>query len=319
MAEREVELGAKRKPKEKTPMSVAAPSVLFPRGRLAPPLPRGAPIWKRVWRALYRLGHALYLHDAFQSAPAMAFHIFLSLLPLLVFVGYWLGSFAKKIGVEAVMWPILEYLPPTTEVIVKHEVERMAEADTLGLIAFVGFLWIASGGTHGLMDALETVVGAPRRPWWKKRLLAAGWTLALLALATIGSFGVVKWDAFVHPRAGAVGIALFLKSGGERALALSLALTFAVLVLAGFYWFAVSHPARVKRRVFPGAFLAVLLVIVISWVFGLYLRTLASYAVFYGSLAAVAVLLIWLWLVCLAMIVGAELNAQFEVLRDSRH
>jgi membrane protein len=45
-------------------------------------------------------------------------------------------------------------------------------------------------------------------------------------------------------------------------------------------------------------------------------RTLTNYAVFYGSLAAVAVLLVWLWLASLAILVGAELNAQLEGLRD---
>jgi membrane protein len=63
---------------------------------------------------------------------------------------------------------------------------------------------------------------------------------------------------------------------------------------------------------------AVGLWILISWGFGLYVRTLTDYAVFYGSLAAVAVLIVWLWLVCLAILVGAELNAQLAGLRDVR-
>jgi membrane protein len=58
------------------------------------------------------------------------------------------------------------------------------------------------------------------------------------------------------------------------------------------------------------------LVVVISWGFGLYVRTLASYTVYYGSLAAIAVLLIWLWLLSVAILVGAELNSQLEGLRD---
>jgi membrane protein len=72
----------------------------------------------------------------------------------------------------------------------------------------------------------------------------------------------------------------------------------------------------VTRRVLPGAALAVVLWLVISWAFGLYVSTLAEYAVFYGSLAAVAVLLVWLWLTSLAILVGAELNSQLEGLRD---
>jgi membrane protein len=107
-----------------------------------------------------------------------------------------------------------------------------------------------------------------------------------------------------------------LREGGERVLAISLSLVAAVGGLATFYHFAVAHARRVRRHVLPGAVVAVTLVIVVSWGFSLYVRTLASYTVYYGSLAAIAVLLVWLWLVSIAILVGAELNSQLEGLRD---
>jgi membrane protein len=107
-----------------------------------------------------------------------------------------------------------------------------------------------------------------------------------------------------------------IRSGGERALALGLSLAVATAVLAAFYRFSVSYSKRVARRVLPGAVLAVVLWLVISWAFGVYVTTLADYAAFYGSLAAVAVLLVWLWLTSFAILVGAELNSQLEGLRD---
>src|SRR5439155_10903551 len=139
-----------------------------------------APRWRRFVRPLFRLAQGLYYHDAFQAAPAMAFHFFLSLLPLLVFLGYVVGSMARRKGVETVLWPVLDRLPSASELVIKQEVERLAGASALGPIAAVGFLWLAAGGVHGLMDALEGVVGAPRRPWWRKRLLATGWVIGSL-------------------------------------------------------------------------------------------------------------------------------------------
>lgn len=339
-----------------------------PRGRLAPPLPASAPRWRRIVRGGYRLGHGLVLHDVLLAAPAMAFHFFLSLLPLLVFVGYVVGLIARRRGVDAVLSPVLDNLPATAEAVVKKEVERLAGAGgaALGPVAAGSFLWIASGGTHGLMNAVETVIGAPRRAWWKKRLLSLAWVIASLGAFALSSYAIVKWDALVHPRepqhpassatAFATGVSpsvtppfasaskraavpnatvphaqqvdasppetsrrrrqRILRTSGERALALSLSVLFATAVLAAFYRFSVSHSKRVKRRVLPGAALAVVLWLVISWAFGLYVSTLAEYAVFYGSLAAVAVLLVWLWLTSLAILVGAELNSQLEGLRD---
>ena len=107
-----------------------------------------------------------------------------------------------------------------------------------------------------------------------------------------------------------------LKTDNDHTLALLLSIAGAISGLGAFYWVSVSHTKRVRRRVFPGAALALGLWLVISWGFGLYVRTLSNYAVFYGSLAAVAVLLVWLWLTSLAILVGAELNAQLEGLRD---
>jgi membrane protein len=308
------------------------PSVMHPRGLIAPPLGPEAPLWRRGLRSVYRVGQGLYFHDALDTAPAMAFHVFLSLLPLLVFLGYVVGNLAQKRGIETVLWPVLDSLPKQAEQVVRKEVERLADASTLGPLAALGFLWIASGGMHGCMNALETVIGAPRRPFWKKRLLAIGWVVASMILLTSLSVGVVKWDELSHPPATAeVSPAptsaparvqrierrlKLLRSEGERALTLGFGLTGSVAALAAFYWFSVSHPRRVKRRVLPGAVFAVALWILISWAFGLYVRSLTDYAVFYGSLAAVAVLLVWLWLVCLAVLVGAELNAQLEGLRD---
>ena len=322
-------------------------------------------------RAVHRLGHGLVLHDVLLAAPAMAFHFFLSLLPLLIFIGYVVGLIARRRGVDAVLSPLLDNLPGTAESVVKKEVERLAggSGTALGPVAAATFLWIASGGTHGLMNAVENVIGAPRRPWWKKRVLSLAWVVASLGAFALAAFALVQWDAVVHPRDGRAAAPVvagaptsarpspsvtslspssskrsanspstavphtlqtdppapetprrrrqrIIRGSGERALALAMSVLFAAAVLAAFYRFSVSHSKRVTRRVLPGAALAVVLWMVISWAFGLYVSTLAEYAVFYGSLAAVAVLLVWLWLTSLAILVGAELNSQLEGLRD---
>ena len=350
-------------PDEKVESSRGPAPIRHPRGRLAPPLAQDAPQGKRILRAIHRLGHGLVLHDVLLAAPAMAFHFFLSLLPLLVFIGYVVGLIARRRGVDTVLSPLLDNLPGTAETVVKKEVERLAGGTgaALGPVAAATFLWIASGGTHGLMNAVENVVGAPRRPWWKKRVLSLAWVVASLAAFALAAFAIVQWDDVVHPRErrpapaavasssvtplspssskrGVSGPSSaiphtvqtdgttpetsrrrrqrIIRSGGERALALTLSVLFATAVLAAFYRFSVDHSRRVTRRVLPGAALAVILWMVISWAFGLYVSTLAEYAVFYGSLTAVAVLLVWLWLTSLAILVGAELNSQLEGLRD---
>ncbi len=396
-----------------------------PRGRIAPRLPRDAPFYKRFVRAVVRLVQGLHYHRAMRTAPAMAFHFFLSLLPAFVFIGFIVGAIARRRGVNAIMAPLIDNMPETTEVIVKNQLGRLAGADAhrLGPLAAVGFLWVASSGVHGLMDAVEFTVGARPRKWWKQRLLSIGWVIGSIAAVGVASFGIIQWDDIVHagaappiataapsasvvpsatvapsssitwtandpakperdepppepeaiasaakkpvkvepPKGGISPRAIepdlsdktilppkpsaatasasassnpvtgaapegakqprrsrvrILRTEGERILALVLSLAGAVGGLAAFYRFSVSHSKRVKRRVLPGALLAVGLWIVVTWAFGFYVKTLANYAAFYGSLAAVAVLLVWLWLVSLSILVGAELNSQVEGLRD---
>lgn len=264
-------------------------------------------------RTAVRLAQGLYHHeDIFPAARAMAFHVFLSLLPLLAFTGYVLGLVAQRKGASAAIGLVVENLPATTRAMIEGEVTSLASADRLGPLAAAGFLWIAAGGIQGLMQAIERVVGAPRRPWWKQRLLALAWVIATLAAFGVASFALIEWDAVIHAQPAR----RILRIGGERVIAVGLSITTAVGVLAAFYRFAVARPDGVRRRVVPGALLAIALILLISSAFGLYVGTLGGYAVYYGGLAAIAVLLVWLWLVSLSILVGAELNAQLEGLRD---
>jgi membrane protein len=98
----------------------------------------------------------------------------------------------------------------------------------------------------------------------------------------------------------------------EQGIAAVVMLAVGMAFLAGFYRFSVEHPPRVRRRVWPGTFTAVACWFVVSWAFGAYVVSIADYALYYGSLAAVAVLLIWLYLTSLTLVLGAELNAQLE-------
>jgi membrane protein len=86
--------------------------------------------------------------------------------------------------------------------------------------------------------------------------------------------------------------------------------------LALFYRFGIRHPASVRRRVWPGTIAAMLGWLFVSLLFSAYVRGIGSYAVYYGSLATVATFLIWLYLTSLCFMVGAEVNAILEGVRN---
>jgi membrane protein len=313
-----------------------------------------------------RFLRALRAHDAFGAAATIAFWIFLSLVPLLVLVGYLVGQVARTHGVDALIGPILEIVPTAAEGLVGKELERLAGAGstTMAPLGVVGFLWTASTGLHNLMDVFENAVNVRRRAWWKQRAIAIGWVILGLATACALAWVLVRTDAIVNasdpatsrdPGAASVReatpasppsaaprravdrtaqvrpqaaiarpksslrrrVSKALHTPDEQLIAAALMLVTGAAFLAGFYRFAVEHPPGIKRRVWPGAITAILSWLLVSWAFGAYAVSIADYALYYGSLAAVAVLLVWLYLSSLTLVIGAEVNAQLEGLRDN--
>lgn len=307
-----------------------------------------------------RFGRGLRAHEAFGAAASIAFWIFLSLVPLLVIVGYLVGMVARTRGVDALVEPILEVVPGTAESLVGKELQRLAggSESTIAPLGVVGFLWTASTGLHNLMDVLETAAGTKRRAWWKQRAIALGWVVTGLATACLLAWLLVQIDTLINtsepaslPAASASSRATPLASSHsvdhapparaaalpaihphasfrrrmdramnaplEKLVAAALLLAAGAGLLAGFYRYAVEHPARLRRRVWPGVVGAIFSWLVVSWAFGTYVASIADYALYYGSLTAVAVLLLWLYLTSLALVIGAEINAQLEGLRDT--
>jgi membrane protein len=298
----------------------------------------------------------LHYYHALDAASAMAFHFFLSLIPLLVVLGYVLGHLVRQKGVESFMAPLLDAAPDVATDLVRHELERLAgaSASPIAPIGIVGFLWIASSGAHGLMNVFELSLSARRRPWWKKRLFALVWVLGSVIAVCFTAWTVLAIDTRVQrfddehetevvaPSASAAPASAaphahkattatkrphlsrvkrrmnrLLEAPFEKWSLALVVLVLGVCGLAAFYRFAVEHPKGVERRAWPGAFVAMTAFLLVSWGFSAYVSSLSSYALFYGGLAAVAVLLFWLYLSSLALLVGAELNAQLEGVRDA--
>ena len=100
-------------------------------------------------------------------------------------------------------------------------------------------------------------------------------------------------------------------------LLLALVLLIATALLSGFFRIAVIRRG-VRRRVWPGAVLTIAASGSASLAFAYYAHHLARFALFYGTLSAVAITLGWLWIMCLTLLLGAELNLQLEDLSDQR-
>lgn len=267
---------------------------------------RGSPA-RRLLRAVF-LG--LYRTNATTVASAMAFQFFLALLPI-VGLATWLGSHL------ALEYRDLLYLYSASLDLAPAEAQRLLRdhvgdfSTTTAPLAIVGAVWLASGGFHGMLTAFEeTHRGEPRSYLYRRGVALAsvgGLLLSVCAGATI-SVALGAIPDWLRRNLGAN-----LPAAGLLEQVISVVLTLGMLValLAFFFRIGIQSPYAL-RRTLPGSLLAISLCAAASYGFALYVRTLSRYAVYYGGLAAVVIVLVWLWLCSLALLIGVELNTQLE-------
>jgi len=254
-------------------------------------------------RAVYRLFVNLEHHNAPLAASAMAFDAFLSLVPLAAFGGFFMHKLHES-G-DVVIGPILRAPPKPVADLVEESIRRLStdNAAVIAPVSFAAFLWTSSAGLSTAMVVFETVFRSPPRPWYVRRAVAMGCVLAFIAIIAAVT---------------AVGIGGAMLS---RPLGAALAVVLPTLTLSGMLSGFLRIAVRVdlvfrRRRVLPGVGVTLVLWALVSTAFSFYVSTLSRYTTLYGGLAAVAIFLFWLWLLALALLVGGEVNAQLDGIRD---
>ena len=267
----------------------------------------------RITHVAFMLCQILVRRDIAAATSAMAFDLFLAAIPMLALSGWLFGKLllGNHDSVLQTTALLLNLTPNEVQAMTWQQLDRFA-LGTVAPFALLGALWTASGAFHTSMSVLEASAGTVRRPWWRKRLVAL--VSVLVSIVLFGSSALFAVWVSVGPSRLFVAI-----SGGDvqlnpgvthYLLLLSLALL-GVGLLALFFYVASPRPS-VRRRIFPGALVAVVAGSGVSGAFAFYAGHLARFALFYGSLAAVAVTLAWLWFVCFSVLVGAELNQLLE-------
>jgi membrane protein len=179
-------------------------------------------------------------------------------------------------------------------------------------VGTIGALWAASGATGAVIKAVNRANELPEtRPFWRLRLLAIGLVIATgfvtAAVFVLIVFGGPLGDA-VARRAGLGGAFQVAWDAARWPIAFAGILLFLALV----YYLSPSRRPTAWRWITPGSLVAALLWLALSGLFALYTSFSSSYDRTYGSLAGAIVLLLWLYYSALALLFGAELNAELE-------
>jgi membrane protein len=149
------------------------------------------------------------------------------------------------------------------------------------------------------------------RPMWKTYPIRLVVTVVTVVLLTLSAAAVVFTGALARRVGDVIGVGSTAVQVWDIAKWPVMALV-VVVILAILYWAGPNVRQPGPRWVSPGGVVAVVLWLIVSGLFALYVTNFSSYNKTYGALASVIVFLVWLWLTNLVILLGAELNAELE-------
>jgi membrane protein len=248
-------------------------------------------------------------------AAALTYYGVLAIFPALLALISVLGLVGRS-ATQPLLDNLGKVAPGPARDIFTTAIENLQRSRGAGGILFVvGLalaLWSASGYVAAFMRASNAIYEVEEgRPIWKKAPVRLGVTLLLVILTALSAVAVVVTGGLAEHVGNLVGI-------GDTAVTVWDIAKWPVLLLLVSFMFAVLYWAspNVKQPAFrwvsPGGIVAVVLWVIASLAFAFYVANFGSYNKTYGALAGVIIFLVWLWLSNVAVLLGAEFNAELE-------
>lgn len=248
------------------------------------------------------------------SGAGVAFYGFLALIPALAALVSILGLVTQGRGdATEVINDLFGALPESAQEELSKQLDAIASSSSsslsLGLV--IGLLlsfWSASAAVGQLLTAINIAYDEDEtRSWFVKRAMAIGITVGALVFIAGAVFTVVAFPELIDRTGLGVGTRRLLNILIWPVLAIGFGAALTIL-----YRIAPDRRHARWRWVTPGSVFAVLSWVVVTLGFRLYVSNFGSYNETYGSIAAIIVILLWLWLTAVIVLLGAEINAEIE-------
>jgi membrane protein len=272
----------------------------------------------RTWRFVLRTTARQFSSDQCTDlAAALTYYSVLALFPALIALLSLVGLVGQTQATVDTLLQILRDVGASSAASTLEPVlQSLAGAHQAAGVAFVvglgAALWSASGYVGAFGRAMNRMYEVQEgRPFWKLRPMMLLVTLIALVLAAAVALALV----LTGPAAAAVGKAVGL--GSTAVLVWNIVkwpvMLFAVMLAVAILYYATPNVKQPRFRwLSVGAAVAIVTWIVASALFGFYVSQFSHYNKTYGALAGVVVFLLWLWITNLALLFGAELDAEQE-------
>jgi membrane protein len=261
-----------------------------------------------------RLLRGMMEDELLTRAAALSFYFIFALFPMAISLMAILGILAQTHGLHtSLLDQFGQLVPPSALALFEDTIRELSQHSSGWKLAFglLLALWSGSSGMSSIMDALDRCYGVrDTRPYWLRLLISLSLTAAISAL-TLAALAIVLFGGnlveFLGARIGLSRFAVELWRLAEWPIAL----IFVLFSLALVYYLA-PHTHGRWHWLTPGSVVGVLAWVAASLLLRAYLHFFNSYSKTYGSLGAVMVLLLWLYLTGLAILMGGKINAEIE-------
>lgn len=265
-----------------------------------------------VWVVLRDTAKGFSEHDLSTYAAALAYRALFSIFPFILFLLALLGflhlpSFFGWLREQAAL-----LLPSVAMEQVDPVIDQLQQSQ--GGLMSVGILlalWTASIGIRSLMNAMNRVYQVEEsRPGWKLILLSVAYTVGLAVMLLLAAGFMTLGPQIMNWLAAQVGMEQILVSLWTW-MRWPLAILLMMLAVALIYY-ATPDVEQDFRFITPGSVVAVIIWLVASIGFGIYVQNFANYNATYGSIGAIIVLLLYFYISAAVLLLGAQLNATIE-------
>jgi membrane protein len=260
-----------------------------------------------------RVWHEFGEDEIVDRASALSYYFLFALFPALLFLTALLGMLPIPGLMERLMEYVEQALPGDAASVIRKTLDEIMRGSRGSLLSIgaLAALWASSNGMGSVMTALNVAYDVQdARPWWKRRLVAVALTIGFSLFILGGLISMV-----FGPRLGrAVADWLWLGAVFTSVWNVASVPVAMLLVLIGIALIYYLAPAAKQkwRWVTPGSAVALLLWLAMSYGLRLYVTHFANYNATYGSIGGVILLMLWLYLTGVALLLGAEVNAEIE-------